>query len=185
MAIAAFDPTAHAKLATAARAGPGPKFLNTAEFMAGFKLPGYVLDGVLLRGNLYSLTGKTGHDKSAVALALTFMLATGEGRLNGSEVERGKVVYLAAENPDDIRMRVLLMCARLGVSLDDLDVAWVAGAFDLQAGLEEAAKHASTQAPHSPYRAAQRTRTATAGNSTSPSGCARSLSLRAGQPCWR
>lgn len=143
MTAAAFNAKGYAQQATGAPPPAPPKFLSTAGFMEGFKLPSYVIDGILLRGNLYSLTAPTGHGKTAVGMCLAFMKATGVGALNGGKVERGKVVYLAAENPDDIRMRVLLMTDRLGLDPNALPIEWVAGAFDLDVGLEEARQRAS------------------------------------------
>jgi hypothetical protein len=119
-----------------------PKFFSSAAFLADFELPEYVLDGVILRGNLYSLTGKTGHGKTAIALAISLMLDLGREYLNGKPVKRGKVIYFAAENPDDVRMRVLLMLNRLGLKPEDLNIEWVPGAFNLKEGLEEVEKKA-------------------------------------------
>ena len=50
--------------------GAGPPFLPKAEFLAGFVPPDYLVDGVLQRGYVYSLTGQTGHAKTAIALLL-------------------------------------------------------------------------------------------------------------------
>jgi hypothetical protein len=42
--------------------------LSSAEFVAGFVPPDYVLDGVLQRRFVYSLTGKTGSGKTSILL---------------------------------------------------------------------------------------------------------------------
>ncbi len=86
-----------------------PRILSAAEFMAGFEPPDYVIDGIIQRGRLYALTSPTGHGKTAVALYDGCMVAAGRN-IGGIEVMQGPVVFLAGENPDDLRCRMYAAC---------------------------------------------------------------------------
>ena len=44
-----------------------PPLLSLADFMATYKTPDYIVDGIVQRGRLYALTSPTGHGKTAVA----------------------------------------------------------------------------------------------------------------------
>src|SRR5262249_16328936 len=69
-----------------------------SEFLADFVPPDYLIEGILQHHYFYTLTGMTGAGKTAVALLLAVLVARG-GRLGSREVERGRVVYIARENP--------------------------------------------------------------------------------------
>lgn len=79
------------------------------EFLTGFVPPDYLLDGILQRRFVYSLTAQTGHGKTALALLITRIVGGSDPKdtLGKHGAEKGQVVYFAGENPDDLRMRVL------------------------------------------------------------------------------
>ena len=112
-----------------AKSGP-PAIVSAKAFVADFTPPQYEIDGLLQRGRLYSLTAPTGHGKTAVALYLEVLLATGSP-LAGRTVEQGTGLYFAAENADDVRCRILLMADRMQLNLDALRLKFVAGGFNL------------------------------------------------------
>jgi KaiC/GvpD/RAD55 family RecA-like ATPase len=89
-----------------ARASTGPKPLiqTSAQFVADFVPPDYLIDGLMQKSFLYSLTGPTGSGKTTVALRLASHVAYGLLLANRA-VEQGKVLFFAGENPDDVRMR--------------------------------------------------------------------------------
>ena len=105
---------------------PAPLIQSSRLFTCGFTPPDYLIDGLLQRRFLYSLTAPTGGGKTAVALLLASAIARGES-IAGREVERGGVLYLAGENPDDIRMRWLAMADKMAFDVDDIDVQFIAG----------------------------------------------------------
>jgi RecA-family ATPase len=111
-----------------------PPLVTAAEFVAGYVAPDYAIDGLIQRSRVYALTAKTGHGKTAVGLALAFAKALGRS-VDGRHVEPGRVVYLAAENPDDIKARTILMADRLGLNLVTLPLRFVEGAFNIRHGL--------------------------------------------------
>jgi hypothetical protein len=90
-------------------------------FMSKFEPLAFVLDGVLRSGSLYTMTAKTGAGKTAFNVILALAVATGEGkRLIGHDVEQGRVLYIALENPDDVRMRFLAACFLLNINPADI-----------------------------------------------------------------
>lgn len=73
------------------------------DFINDYEPPSYLIKGILQRNRLYSMTGLTGHGKTAVALAMSVDLARAGKR----------VIYVAVENPDDIQARLVLMVDRM------------------------------------------------------------------------
>ncbi|CAM5183843.1 AAA domain-containing protein OS=Bosea thiooxidans OX=53254 GN=SAMN05660750_04086 PE=4 SV=1 [Bosea thiooxidans] len=109
-----------------------PGIVSSADFVDGFVPPDYHLDGIAQAGFLYALTAGTGTGKTAVLLALTAATALG-APLCGRDVRKGRVVYFAGENPDDVRMRWLAMAHRLSFDPAEMDVHFIAGTFSIPA----------------------------------------------------
>lgn len=107
-----------------------PPILSAADFVRDFVPPTYVVDGIMQRGRLYSKTAKTGDGKTAIALTISLHVAAGRplGRI---EVEQAPVLYFAAENADDVRMRVILSAEVLGFDLERLPLYFVDTPFDV------------------------------------------------------
>ncbi|MBT7486550.1 MAG: AAA family ATPase [Rhodospirillales bacterium] len=84
-----------------------PQITTGADFVADFVAPDYIVDDIIQRGRLLTATALTGHGKTAVAIYLMFCFAHGKP-FGGREVEQGKVLLLAGENPDDVRARILV-----------------------------------------------------------------------------
>jgi hypothetical protein len=85
-----------------------PLIQSSGEFTSNFTSPDYLIDGLLQRRYLYSLTGRTGSGKTAIGLLIAAQV--GLGRPIGKYgVDHGRVLYFAGENPDDIRMRWIAM----------------------------------------------------------------------------
>ena len=103
---------------------------SSAEFLAGFVPPEYLFVGLLQRRFIYSFTGLTGSAKTAIALLLAESVALGRS-IGGYEVERGRVLFLAGENPDDIRMRWKAMAEHHEFDFDVHDVHFLPGVYKL------------------------------------------------------
>jgi hypothetical protein len=103
--------------------------------MARMRPPSYALDGVVQAGMVYTLCGNTGHGKTAAALLLTSAIASGMP-FCGRDVRPGSVMFLAGENPDNVRHQWFGLCADLGSRPDRLPVHWHDGAFSLDAAAE-------------------------------------------------
>ena len=115
---------------------PLPLLLSAEQFVAGFTPPAYLVDGVLQRGYLYSLTARTGHGKTAVGMYIAQSIARGVP-MHGREVKAGTVLLLAGENPDDIRARFLVLADAYGFKAEDLKMRFVAGVIDIAARMPE------------------------------------------------
>ncbi|WP_139025068.1 AAA family ATPase [Bradyrhizobium sp. STM 3843] len=116
--------------------GPARLIQSSAEFVAGFVPPDYVLEGVLQRRFLYSLTGKTGAGKTAILLLICAHVGWEGKKLGDREVEKGRVLYLAGENADDVRMRWIAMAQQMGFDMDAIDVHFIPGVFKFSEMLE-------------------------------------------------
>lgn len=97
---------------------------SSAEFVANFVPPDYLIDGLLQRRYVYSFTAPTGSGKTAIALLIAAHVAMGTS-LAGREVEKGRVLFFAGENPDDVRARWIMLCQELKRNPDELDVVFM------------------------------------------------------------
>jgi hypothetical protein len=104
--------------------------LSSAEFVAGFSPPDYLVDGIVQRGRIYSNTGQTGAGKTAVTLRLKAHVLTGMP-LNGREVAKGRTLMLSGENPDDVRARWIAQCEQMGLFPDELDAYFIPRVFSI------------------------------------------------------
>ena len=117
----------------ATEASPPPKkrmILSSRDFVASFVPPEYVIDGILQRRFIYSLTGQIGAGKTAVLLLFAACVATAR-KLGNRTVEKGRVLYLAGENPTDHQMRWIAMSQQLGFDAADIDVYFIPGRFNI------------------------------------------------------
>jgi AAA domain len=121
----------------------GDKLIKTSrEFIAGFTPPDYLIDGLLQRQFIYSLTGQTGSGKTAIALLLAYCIATGTA-IGQREVQGGRVIYFAGENPDHIRQRWIAMAEHLRFNVEAINVHFVEGVIPLKE-LEDAIRQEIT-----------------------------------------
>jgi hypothetical protein len=104
-----------------------PLIVSSKKFTADFVPPDYLIDGLAQRRFIYSLTGNTGAGKTAIALRLAAHVALGVA-MGEYDVEQGRVLYFAGENPDDLRMRWLALSEQMGFSKEAIDVHFVVGA---------------------------------------------------------
>jgi AAA domain len=115
--------------------GPGqngnkPLILSSAKFVESFVPPDYVIFGLLQRRFLYSITGKTGAGKTAILLRTAAHVAEAT-KIIDRDVEPGRVLYLAGENADDVRMRWIALAQHMGFDLDTVDVHFIPGVFKI------------------------------------------------------
>jgi len=120
---------------------PLPLVLTPAQFMAGFTPPEYLWDGIMQRGYLYALTGRTGHGKTAVVMQFGLHIAGGVP-FHGATVKHGTVLLLAGENPDDVRARFIVACHANGIDPTTVKMRFVAGVVDIAASMPEIRKSA-------------------------------------------
>lgn len=109
-----------------------------AEFIKGLISLDYVVDGLFIRGFLYSLTAMTGHGKTAIALLISEIASNRKRRrkLGKHDVEHVRVVYIACENAIDVQMRLIGMEHHFGFDCADLDLFVIDKVFDLEKNLD-------------------------------------------------
>jgi hypothetical protein len=104
--------------------------VSTCEFVTGFVPPDYLIDGLVQRRFLYAMTAPTGTGKTAIALRVAAHVDRGLP-LAGREIDRGKVLFFAGENPDDVRMRWIKLLEEMSIDQADSGVFWCAGSLKL------------------------------------------------------
>jgi len=95
-------------------------FKTLAEFVAEYVPLAYTVDPIIRGGSLYTLTARTGHGKTALLVIMALAVATGRRDILNLEVEKGRVAYLTAENPDDARMRFMIACYLLNIDFPEV-----------------------------------------------------------------
>ena len=66
------------------------ELLSSAEFLAQMKPPDYLINGLMLRGAAYTLTGNTGGGKTLLALLMAIRIAQ-DGWFAGRKCRKGTV----------------------------------------------------------------------------------------------
>jgi hypothetical protein len=95
-------------------------FKTAAAFCAEYVPLSYTIEGIVRSASLYTLTARTGAGKTAFNVVAALAVATGRADILGREVVCGRVAYLACENPDDIRMRIMVAAFLLNVDIREI-----------------------------------------------------------------
>jgi hypothetical protein len=105
---------------TAIRAAPGARavaFKSAFAFCSEYVPLAYTIEGIVRSSALYSMTAPTGAGKTAFNVVAALAVATGRADILGRAVAHGRVAYLAFENPDDVRMRIMIAAFLLDVDI--------------------------------------------------------------------
>lgn len=105
------------------------------EFTADFVAPEWIVDGVIQRGRLYTCTAPTGHAKTAFWLYASAQIGAGR-QVCGKEVEQGDVIYMAGENPDDVRARTIAAGEKYGLDPAACRLHFIPGTFSIRQDME-------------------------------------------------
>jgi hypothetical protein len=98
----------------------GKCIISAGEFITSFEPPELVIPALQLRKRaVYSMTGKTGHGKTAIEYRLAVCVAAGWD-FAGKTVPQGRVLILAGENPEDHLMRLILAQHRYPALSDEV-----------------------------------------------------------------
>ncbi len=112
--------------------------IDIKTFVGEYQVLDYIVDGILEEGRLYSLTAPSGTGKTAVAIHLAEAIAL--GRPFGSHAcKRSGVLFLAGENPSDVRVRVMASLER-NEALKGAPIYFIKNAFDIEANIENIIK---------------------------------------------
>jgi hypothetical protein len=96
------------------------EFKCVSDFCSEYEPISYSVEPFLRSSSLYALTARTGAGKTALFVTLVLAAATGRGDLLGREVTQGRVAYIAAENPDDLRMRIMAAAYNFNINLAEV-----------------------------------------------------------------
>jgi hypothetical protein len=97
-----------------------PLFRSAQAFCAEYVPLSYVVEPIIRTASIYTVTAKTGAGKTAFATVLALAVPTGRRDILDMDVEQGRVAYLAFENPDDVRMRLMASSRFHGVDFADV-----------------------------------------------------------------
>lgn len=113
---------------------------SKSEFIGGYVAPDWLIDGILQRRYVYSLTARTGDGKTAVAQLITKLVSMpncGSTFLGRHAVDHGNTIYFAGENPDDLRMRIIADDAKDGRKGATDNCSFIVGTFEIPAMFAE------------------------------------------------
>jgi AAA domain/Bifunctional DNA primase/polymerase, N-terminal len=109
---------------------------TSAQFTGSFVPPDPLISGILQRRFVYALTGHTGRGKTAIALLFAAHVALGR-RLGDLDVEKGRVLILAGENPTDAKMRWIALSQQMQFGRNEIDVHWIEDVFQISEAFEQ------------------------------------------------
>jgi hypothetical protein len=103
--------------------GDGPRlvsFKTLAQFVAEYVPLDYTVEPIVRAGSLYTVTATTGTGKTGLMVIMALAVETGRRDLLNLDVKKGRVAYLTAENPDDVRMRFMIACYLLNIDFTEI-----------------------------------------------------------------
>jgi hypothetical protein len=95
-------------------------FKTAQDFCAEFVPPSYAIEPIVRSGSLYTATARTGAGKTGLLITTALAVATGRQDILAREVTKGRVAYVAAENPDDLRMRIMVAAWQFNIDLAEI-----------------------------------------------------------------
>lgn len=131
------------------RQAPPPELhsVSFTEYVRGYEPAEYVIDGLIQRERVYSITALTGHGKTAIATTLALHLACAH-RCGELEVATGaKVLLLSGENDHDQQCRAMATAQHLGLDPGER-MRVIAGSYPIAAALEVIRQDAENHGPY-------------------------------------
>ena len=126
-----------------AKERPSPiKIVSTASFLSTWAPQSFLLKGIIEEGRLLTMCGPTGTGKTAIALLMALAIARGLP-LAGRRTRQAGVLFLAGENPLDVKTRWLTMLRREMLDPATIDVHFVEGRFSIEEQLDTIQAHLS------------------------------------------
>ncbi len=105
---------------------------SSKDFIGAFVPPEFLIDGIVQRRYFYSMTAQTGVGKTSIAMDWMARVVS-EQPIGDRDVQQGNVLYLAGENPDDVRARWLVLSRAMKIDPNTDKVTWIVGIKDLGA----------------------------------------------------
>lgn len=95
------------------------RLVHGDDFLRDLVPPSYVLEPILQRGHICSLTALTGHGKSAFSHLMACYVCSGMGSDHLRARQKGQVLMLFGENADNARLQLKATCLYYGISEED------------------------------------------------------------------
>ena len=123
-----------------------PRAITLAHFIETAKAPEFLIDRLIQRGRLHTLTAATYHGKTTT-LAYMFLCVAARMKFAGLHTEQGRCVLFAGENTDDTAAKFLVACRYWKLDPRDLPVTVIPAAFDLAGNIDQALAEAKAGGP--------------------------------------
>lgn len=85
---------------------PKLEVVSGVDFINEYTPTDFLIEDIIVEGQLYSLCGHTGVGKTSVAMDMARSIILGKP-YGGYDCKKGEVLFMAGENPTDVRLRVL------------------------------------------------------------------------------
>jgi hypothetical protein len=115
-----------------------PRTIALARFLQLAKPPEFLVDRVIQRGRLHTLTARTFHGKTTTMCYLMLSVSNDAMQFAGLDTQQGRVVLLAGENPDDTAAKLQVACDYWHLNPATLTIDIIPGAFDLAGNIDAA-----------------------------------------------
>jgi len=112
--------------------------INASELQRKMKPQVFVLEDILAKGNLYTLTARNNHGKSTLMAALIKAITDG-GTFNGLKTVQGRILLLSGENTVD----TMLKLEAINVNLDLVDI--VDAPYEIKTLIDDQIKFATNE----------------------------------------
>jgi hypothetical protein len=122
---------------------PLPLIQTGTDFVGAYRPPDYLIDNLIQKGYLYSLTGPTGHGKTPTAMLMGIRVALGRP-FHGRPTTQGSVLFLAGENSDDIRARYVALSDHEKFDIATTPFYFIDGVIDIRAEMPRIEAEAAT-----------------------------------------
>lgn len=100
-------------------------FKAVANFCDEYSALSYCIEPIVRSSSIYSVTAKTGGGKTGFFVAAGLAVASNRPNAIGLDIAEGRVAYLAFENPDDVRMRIMATAYKLNINVRELKERFV------------------------------------------------------------
>jgi hypothetical protein len=92
-------------------------FSNASTFVRSMATPDWLIDTIIQRRYLYAITAPTSHGKTAISAHLALCVSANIP-FAGRRVRQGRVLFLAGENPEDVKGRIAASAQKQGINLE-------------------------------------------------------------------
>lgn len=112
-----------------------PKLKTLRELFKEYVPPDFVIEGVIQKGYLYTITGRSGHGKTVCFIRIGMDVALGNP-IGPHNSEKCNVAFFAGENPALVTNRLIILCEKENIAADDVPFYTYSDTFKLDVGYQ-------------------------------------------------